>query len=324
MKKDILVTEKIEGFAFDNLQNRFEVEYDPDLWRHPKFLLKAIPDFRAIITRNQTIINRELLTAAQRLEVIGRAGAGCDNIDLKAASKKGVVVAYTPEQNSISVAELTLALMVALARKIAPADRDTKSGHWNRHQFTGTELYGKTLGIVGMGRIGFRTAKRAEAMGMDIIANDEFVNPDGIMISELRIQLHSLSELLAKSDFVSCHLPLTPQTENLFDNAKFQMMKKTAYFINTSRGKIVDEQALIRVLKGGEIRGAALDVRFIEPPGRDDLSNLDNVILTPHIAAFTQEGQQRVVSSICEDVAAVLQGKAAKNFANFAIPEFID
>jgi D-3-phosphoglycerate dehydrogenase / 2-oxoglutarate reductase len=316
----ILVSENIAGPAMDALKKEFEVEFLPDIWKSPDALREKIPDFRALIVRNQTKVTKELIRAASALRVIGRAGAGLDNIDVEAATEAGVVVAYTPEQNSISVAELTLGMMLALARKIVGADRDTKEGGWNRLRFTGIELYGKTLGLVGLGRIGYRTATRAKAFGMSVIAHDEYANPDGIAVSELRAPLLSLEALFASADFVSCHVPLTPRTRNFFDYAKFCAMKPTAFFINTSRGEVVEESGLIRALEEGKIAGAALDVRQKEPPGNDALSRMENVILTPHIAAFTHEGQDRVSASVCADVAAVVSGNPAKNYANFPMP----
>ncbi len=310
---DILVTEKISRQGIEELKKRFAVEYAPELWESPAGLTQKISTCKGIIVRNQTKITRELIAAAPLLQVIGRAGAGLDNIDLQAAREARIPVVYTPEQNSISVAELALGMMLNLARHIGPADRDTKQGKWDRHRFTGIELYGKTLGIVGMGRIGYRTACRARAFGMEIIAHDEYANPDGILVSELRVQLVSLAELLGRADFVSCHLPLTPETRELFDYEKFCMMRPTSYFLNTSRGEVVDEKGLIAALAGGKIAGAALDVRQEEPPPSDALTGMDNVILTPHIAAFTVEGQDRVVSSVCRDVMAVLSGGTAKN-----------
>ncbi len=319
--KDVLITEKIQGSAVDELKRDFSVQCEPELWNSPGTLRQIASDFRALIVRNQTKVTAELIEAAPGLKVIGRAGAGLDNIDLAAASRAGVVVAYTPEQNSISVAELALGMMLSLARKIPAADRSTRAGSWDRYAFTGSELYGKTLGIVGLGRIGYRTAVRARAFGMDIIAHDEFANPDAIVVSETRAVMTGLEDLLSRADFVSCHLPLTKQTVNFFDYEKFSRMKPGAYFINASRGEVVDEDGLIRALKQKKIAGAALDVRQKEPPVPGPLSEMENVIITPHIGAFTEEGQERVVSSVCRDVASILSGREAKNFFNFSRPK---
>ena len=321
--RDVLVTENIVGSEMETLKNDFDVVFEPDLWKSPARLLDTISEFQAIIVRNQTKVTAEVIHAAFRLKIIGRAGAGLDNIDLKAATRAGAVVSYAPEQNSISVAELAMAMMLSLARKIPAADRNTRSGEWNRHQFSGVELYGKTLGIVGLGRIGYRTAVRARAFGMDIIAHDEYANPDAVIVSELRARMMSLNELLKQADFVSCHIPLSHETVGLFNYATFCRMKPTAFFINTSRGEVVDEEALVNALKDKKIAGAALDVRQQEPPVKSSLDEMDNVILTPHIAAFTAEGQERVVSSVCRDVADILSGREAKNYVNFPKPKKI-
>lgn len=321
--RDVLVTENIAGSDMESLKNRFDVAFEPDLWRTPERLQELIVDFRAIIVRNQTKVTSELIASAPHLQVIGRAGAGLDNIDLDAAISAGIVVAYTPEQNALSVAELTISMMLALARKIVPADRTTKAGEWKRVESTGIELYGKTLGLVGLGRIGYRVGQRAKAFGMDMVAYDLYANPDGIPISESFARMMDLDELLALADFVSCHVPLTSETVGLFDYRRFCQMKSTAYFINTSRGEVVDEEALVQALKEKKIAGAGLDVRQKEPPEKDPLSEMDNVILTPHIGAFTKEGQERVVSSVCRDVASVLGGGEAINYFNLSKPKRI-
>ena len=317
---DVLVSENVAGAEMDALKGAFDVAVDPQLWRSPDKLHAAIADARAIIVRNQTKVDRELIATAKRLEVIGRAGVGLDNVDVKAASDAGVVVAFTPEQNAISVAELAIGLMLSLARQIPAADASTKSGKWERQVFTGTELFGKTLGLVGLGRIGFLVATRARAFGMKVLAHDAFVSPDSVLVAESGAQLVSLDELLAQSDVISVHVPRTPQTERFIDAGKFAQMKPNALFVNTSRGEVVDEAAMIAALRQRRIAGAALDVRTAEPPTAGELEKLPNVILTPHIAAFTLEGQTRVVSSICRDVAAVLRGEAARNFVNFPTP----
>src|SRR5688572_28679918 len=250
----------------DALRRSFDVHADERLWKDQEQLRRVIGDYRAIIVRNQTKVDAPLIGAGKNLLVIGRAGVGLENVDAKAATDAGVVVAFTPEQNSISVAELTIGLMLSLARMIPAADRSTKAGHWDRNRFTGTELYGKTLGVVGLGRIGFLTAMRARAFGMDIVANDAQVSPDAFTVVETRARLMPLDELLATSDFVSCHVPETPQTAGIFNAERFARMKRTAHFINTSRGRVVNEEALVAALRNGTIAGAGLDVRATEPP----------------------------------------------------------
>jgi len=316
----VLVSENITGKELSALREKFAVALEPELWKSPDKLRNAIRDAEAILVRNQTAVDAELIAAGRRLKVIGRAGVGLENVDCSAASAAGIVVVYAPEQNSVSVAELAIGLMLALARSIPAADRSAKSGAWDRKRFMGgVELYGKTLGIVGMGRIGFLTAMRARALGMDVIAFDPQVSHDAPVIIETRARLTGLDEVLAEADFVSCHVPETPRTINLFDYEKFCRMKSSAFFVNTSRGKVVDEAGLARALQEKRLAGAALDVRVKEPPD-SPLSTADNVILAPHIGAFTVEGQERVVTSVCRDVAAVLTGQSARNFFNFATP----
>jgi D-3-phosphoglycerate dehydrogenase len=320
---DVLITENILGAAMDTLRNTFDCTFAPDLWQQPDALHAMIGNYKALIVRNQTQVTRELIAAGTNLQVIGRAGVGLDNVDLQAATEHGIVVAFTPEQNANSVAELTIGLLLALARKIPAADRDTKAGGWKRQQFTGSEILGKTLGLVGFGRIGASTANKARALGMDIIAYDPFVDSESLKAMEVRAEMTSLEAVLQRADFVSCHLPATKHTMNFFDDDKFALMKPSAYFINTSRGEVVDEDALLRALQTTQIAGAALDVRAVEPPAASPLANFDNVILLPHIGAFTKEGQTRVVNAVCKDVTAVLNGQVAKNFANFSKPQAI-
>ncbi|HWC89407.1 MAG TPA: hydroxyacid dehydrogenase [Pirellulales bacterium] len=318
---EIVVSENITGPAMDGLRQRFDVTFEPELWRAPDRLLALVREARAIIVRNQTRVTAEVLAAGQRLEIVGRAGAGLDNIDTEAATRGGIVVSYAPNENSLSVAELTLGLMLALARRIPAADRDTHAGGWNRQQFTGVELSGKTLGIVGLGRIGRLVAQRARAFGMTLVAYDPLVDPQSAPVRSLEVRLIGLEELLATADCVTCHLPLVPATRALFDYPRFALMKRTAVFVNASRGEMVDEAGLIRALHEGRLAGAALDVRACEPPQRDQLAAMEQVILTPHIGAFTLEAQDRVVAAVCRDVTAVLSGEAAENHANFSRPQ---
>jgi D-3-phosphoglycerate dehydrogenase len=316
----ILVSENITGSEMEALRREFQVTLDADLWKSPQKLREAIRGADAILVRNQTKVDAELIAAGSKLKVIGRAGVGLENVDCAAASAAGVVVVYAPEQNSISVAELAIGMMLSLARMIPAADRSAKSGAWDRKRFmNGVELYGKTLGVVGMGRIGFLTAMRARAFGMDVVAFDPQVSPDAPVIVETRARLTSLDDLLAGSDFVSSHVPETPQTINLFNYERFCRMKSGAFFLNTSRGKVVDEAALLRALDEKRIAGAALDVRAQEPPD-GPLATAENIILAPHVGAFTVEGQERVVTSVCRDIASVLRGQPARNFFNFPRP----
>lgn len=313
---DILITENIRGEAVKRLSQRFDVSFLPDLWKDPAELVHKITEFRALIVRNQTQVDHLLLDAAANLIVVGRAGVGLDNVDVNAATNRNILVTSTPDQNAISVAELTIGMTLALARRIVPAHADTICGNWNRQQFYGVELYGKTFGIIGAGKIGYLAARRALAFGMKILAYDPYLSPDNIYLSELAAELVSLEHLLARSDVVSCHLPSTPETLGLLDARMFAHMKKTAYFVNTSRGEVVVEQDLAAALSSGALAGAALDVRTKEPPASTALENAPNVLLTPHIAAFTHEAQERVTHAICQDVARVLNGLPAQNAVN--------
>ena len=316
----ILISENIQGAAVDALRARFDVSLQPDLWKSEALLTDEIRTCHALIVRNQTPVTAKLLADTPKLLVVGRAGVGLDNIDLKAVEQAGIVIASTPDQNAISAAELTIGMILALARKIPPADQDTKQGNWNRQKFVGMELYGKTLGIVGAGKIGYLTARRALAFGMNILAHDPYLSPDNILLSDLWAELVSLDELLSRADVVSCHLPATLETSGLINGTCFSKMKPGALFVNTSRGAVVVEEDLVAALKRGALGGAALDVRAQEPPALGQLESLPNVILTPHIAAFTRQAQERVTRAICEDVARVLDGRPAINAVGSAVP----
>ena len=317
---DILVTENITGEAMNRLRESHRVAFEPALWQDSAAMAERLQQAKAMIVRNQTQVTRELIQAASQLQIIGRAGAGLDNIDTDAATEAGVVVSYTPNENSISVAELVLGFLLTAVRRIPEAWHDTRSGNWNRMQFVGGELFGKTLGIVGLGRIGRLVAERASAFGMKIVAHDDFIDPQSPLVLELGVSLKSLDALLAESDFVSVHVPLTDETRNLFSYELFKRMKSSAWFLNASRGEVVDESGLLRALNEQRIAGAALDVRSTEPPRACELAKLDNAILTPHIGAFTHEAQERVVASVCSDVVAVLSGNDARNAFNFPRP----
>lgn len=314
---DILVTENITGVAMTRLRETHDVVFEPDLWNSPD-LAARLTEARAVIVRNQTQITRELIEQSSRLEIIARAGAGLDNVDTEAAAEAGIVVSYAPAENSLSVAELVLGLLLSLARRIPAAWADTRNGGWDRKTFTGVELSGRTLGIVGFGRIGRLVAERARAFGMRLLAHDEFLPAE--VFDEAGAESVSLEKLLAESDAVSVHVPLLDSTRGLFGERQFAAMKPTAWFVNASRGEVVNEAALTAALQSGEIAAAALDVRETEPPLRGPLEEMENVILTPHIGAFTDEAQERVVELVCHDVASVLSGGEASSAFGIAHP----
>ncbi len=317
---DILVSEAITGAALDALGREFDVAFEPDLWQNVDTLTSRIAQVRGVIVRNQTPLCAAVLSAAPRLQIIARAGVGLDNIDVDFATAAGIVIAWTPMQHSITVAELTLGMMLDLSRNIASADRDTKAGGWRRHHFTGVELSGKTVGIVGLGRIGVLVAKRAKAFGMELIAHDPPLDAQSPAVQETGALLCDLDTLMARADYICLHLPANDQTRGIIDRALLAKCKPSAMLINLARGEVIDEPALIEALAQGRLRGAALDVRAVEPPARDALCDMDNVILTPHIGAFTREAQTRVVQSVCDDVTAVLRGGEAECFVNFSTP----
>jgi D-3-phosphoglycerate dehydrogenase / 2-oxoglutarate reductase len=317
----ILISEDVTGTGIDRLKGKYQVHYDPDLWKKIPDLEGMVPGYEALIVRNQTKVNASLLAKATALRVIGRAGAGYDNIDVPAATRDGIVVAFSPEENAVSVAEHVFALLLALARKIPAADRSTKGGGWERKKYHGFELLGKTLGILGLGKIGFRVALRAKAFGMRILAYDAYLSATSLHATESGVELTSFDRVLAEADFLTVHLPLTPETRGILNREALGKMKKTAFLINTSRGEVLGEADLAQALKKGDLAGAALDVREKEPPGESPLHGLDNVILTPHTAGLTYEAQEKVVDAVAEDVDRVLSGRPALRFVNFGTPK---
>ena len=320
-QKKILITEDVTGIGIERMKRKYLVSADPDLWKRAPELGKAIENADALIIRNQTRVNADLLFRAKSLQVIGRAGAGYDNIDVPAASQAGVVVSYSPEENAVSVAEHVFALLLSLARKIAGADRSVKNGGWERKKYHGCELLGKTLGILGLGKIGFRVALRAKAFGLRLIAHDAFLSSASLHVTESGATLVSLDQLFAESDFLTVHLPLNEQTKGMLNAKTFQKMKPTAFIINTSRGEVLSETDLVEALKNGRLSGAALDVREKEPPSSSPLHSMENVILTPHTAGLTYEAQEKVVEAVAEDVDRVLSGQPALRFVNFSLPK---
>ena len=268
-------------------------------------LARAIKGMDAVIVRSATRITREALGLADRLKVIGRAGVGVDNIDVEAATEHGIAVLNAPSGNTISAAELAFALLLALVRSVPHADKSMKSGEWDRKTFNGTELYGKTLALVGAGRIGGEVARRARSFGMRVIAYDPFLASD--RAAEMDIELTTLTDVLRRGDVISLHVPLTEATAGLIGAAEIDLMKPTAYVINAARGGVIDETALYNALGAKRIAGAALDVFEQEPlPGDHPLRTLKNVVLTPHLGAATVEAQQNVAVEITEAVRAAL------------------
>jgi D-3-phosphoglycerate dehydrogenase len=270
-------------------------------------LLKVIGAYDALIVRGRTKVTAALLAAAPRLKVVGRAGVGVDNIDLEAARQRGVTVVNAPTSTTVAVAELTFGLILALAREIPRADAAMKQGQWLKKELEGVELYGKTLGIIGVGRIGMEVAKRAAIFGMHVIAYDPLVPAEEIR--QRGAEPVSLQGLYAAADFISLHLPLTEQTRAMIGAQAFAQMKDGVRLVCAARGGIIDESALVAALNSGKVAGAALDVFATEPPGASELVTHPKVIATPHIGAQTVEAQARAAGDIAHEVLAALRGE---------------
>lgn len=320
---DILITETFDDPAVDRLDDHHNVVRAPGAFEDPNQLLELIGEARAIIVRNQTQLTAEVLAAAPNLIAIGRMGVGLDNIDVKAASELGIVVVAPLDANATSVAEVSLGMMLALSRKIPMADRTTKAGGWDRKGCTGVELAEKTLAICGFGRVGRKVGRYARAFGMRVVVSDPFVEADSPALKEVDGKLcETVEKALAEADYISAHSPLTPETKQMFNAERFARMKPGAFFLNTSRGGIVDETALVAALKSGHLGGAALDVREQEPPGEpSELEAMDNVILMPHVGGWTAEALSRTHSAVAGDIESLLAGGAAKNFVNIETPK---
>jgi D-3-phosphoglycerate dehydrogenase len=270
-------------------------------------LPEIVADADALVVRSATKVTRALLDAAKKLRVVGRAGVGVDNVDVEAATERGVLVVNAPTANLMSATEHTFALLLALARSVPAADASMKRGEWDRKTFVGVELQGKTLGIVGLGRIGQRVAARARGFEMRIVAYDPFLDPSHA--ARLEVELLTIDDLLAQSDFVSLHTPLSKETRNLIDARRLALMKKEAMLVNCGRGGIVDESALLAALESGAIAGAGLDVFEEEPTPRHDLTKHPRVIATPHIGAQTKEAQERIAIETARMLLAALAGE---------------
>jgi len=278
-------------------------------------LANDLADADALLVRSATKVTKDLLASAARLRIVGRAGTGVDNIDVTAASARGVLVVNAPGANSISVAEHTCALMLALARMVPAADHAMKAGKWEKKRFLGNELRGKTLGIAGLGRIGQEVALRARAFGMKIVAHDPFISRE--IADGLGVELLSLDDLCSVADYLTLHLPSTPETHHFFNDARFARVKPGIRMINTARGELIDEAALRRAIDNGTVAGAGLDVFEKEPPADWSLAQLAQVVATPHIAASTEEAQELVGLDTAAAVRDFLRDGVVRNAVNF-------
>lgn len=320
----IYVTSRSFGLYFEEalelVESVAEIERSPyGRAMRVEELLKVVEDVDGLIVGGDKI-NRRIIEHAKKLKIIARHGVGVDNIDLKAATDNGVIVTYTPHANAESVADFTIGLILSTARRIPQACLTTKQGKWEATKFMGTEVYGKTIGIIGLGEIGYRVAKRAKGFDMRILywSRRRKINLE----KELNAQYVNLETLLRASDFVTLHVALTDETRGMIGEKEFNLMKKTAYFFNTARGPIVDEGALYKALREKKIAGAAIDVYSKEPPSADfPLFRLDSVVVSPHIAAYTLETICRMDMMNAEDIVKFFKGKKPRYVANTEVLE---
>ncbi len=312
----ILVSDPLaqEGLKVLKETKEFQVEVKPKL--KPDALKEIIKNYDALIVRSATKVTGDIIKSAEKLKIIGRAGVGLDNVDLQAATQKGIIVMNAPGGNIISTAEHTMSLILALSRNIPQANNSTKKGEWLRTKFTGVELYGKTLGIIGLGRVGKEVTKRAQAFGMKILTYDPFLSEE--VAKSLNVESVDLKTLLKDADYITLHAPLTEETQHMISKEEFSLMKKGVRIINCARGGIVDEQALVEAIKQGRVNAVALDVFEKEPVDKNsELLKLDNVIVTCHLGASTEEAQVNVAVEIAQCVRDALLGRGIRNAANY-------
>ncbi len=312
MTSVVLIAEELAPAAIDLLAYDFEVRHVDGTDRQA--LLDALADAHAVIVRSATEIDAEAIAAAPKLRVIARAGVGLDNIQVPAATARGVMVVNAPTSNIVSAAEQAVALLLAVARNTAAASATLKAGEWNRSKFTGVELQGKTVGVVGLGRIGVLFAQRVAAFGTRLIAYDPYIQP--ARAAQLGVRLVGLEELLSESDFISIHLPKTPETIGLIGQKELQLVRPGVRIINAARGGLVDEQALAEAIAEGRVAGAGIDVFAKEPCTASPLFAFDNVVVTPHLGASTHEAQDKAGMAVARSVKLALQGEFVPDAVN--------
>jgi D-3-phosphoglycerate dehydrogenase len=315
-KPKILVADSISSKGVELLESGGQLLVEVKTGLKEIELLAIAAEYSAIVVRSQTKITSKVIEAAKQLKVVGRAGVGVDNVDVDAATRRGVIVMNTPGGNTVSTAEHAFSLLVSIARNIPQADASMKAGKWDRKSFEGIELHGKTIGIFGMGRIGTEIARRVIAFGMRAIAYDPYLSPS--RARSLQVELfEDLDQVLAQSDFVTMHMPLTAETKHLINADRIAKMKRGARIVNCARGGLIDEQALFEALQSGQIAAAALDVYETEPPPADfALRALPNVVFTPHLGASTAEAQESVGIEIAEAIRSVLLEGVIRNAVN--------
>ncbi|MGL5880244.1 MAG: phosphoglycerate dehydrogenase, partial [Xenococcaceae cyanobacterium] len=308
----VLVSDTIDKVGIDILSQVAQVDVKTGLPNEE--LVKIIPEYDALMIRSGTKVTKEIIEAGEHLKIIGRAGVGVDNVDVPSATRKGIVVVNSPEGNTIAAAEHALAMMLSLSRHIPDANVSVKKNEWKRNQFVGSEVYKKTLGVVGLGKIGSHVATVARSMGMKLLAYDPFISAE--RAEQIGCRLVDLDLLFREADYITLHLPKTPETANLINAEALAKMKPTVRIVNCARGGIVDENAIAEALKAGQIAGAALDVFDSEPLGESPLRDAPNIILTPHLGASTEEAQVNVAIDVAEQIRDVLLGLPARTAVN--------
>ncbi|MCK4368124.1 MAG: phosphoglycerate dehydrogenase [Dehalococcoidales bacterium] len=308
----VLIADPISEEGIDILRGHAEVDIKTGLT--PEEIISTIGNYEALIVRSQTKVSAEVIQAGKKLQVIARAGVGVDNIDVDEATQRGIVVVNAPTGNTISAAEHTIALMLSLTRHIPQANAVLKSGKWRRADFMGTEVRDKTLGIIGLGNVGSEVAKRARGLQMKLIAHDPFISVDHA--HNLQVELVSLKQLLKESDFITLHIPLTPQTKGLIGAKELASVKPTVRIINTARGGLIDEKALAKAVKEKRVAGAAIDVFATEPATSSILFEDDNIVVTPHLGASTAEAQVMAAKDVAEQVIDIFKGQPPRYSVN--------
>lgn len=312
----ILISDSVEQGCVDILRSEnFEVDNRPGL--SAKELKQVISAYDGLVVRSSTRVTGEIIALGTRLKVIGRAGTGVDNIDVPSATRRGILVMNTPGGNTISAAEHTVSMLMSLARNIPQAHQSIGKGEWERKKFTGTEVFEKTLGVIGLGKIGREVALRCHGLGMAVIGYDPIIAPEAA--AKINIELVPLEEIFRRANFITVHTPLTADTKGLLNDASFNRCKKGVRVINCARGGIIDEGALLRALESGRVAGAALDVFEVEPPKGNPLLRHSRVIATPHLGASTEEAQEKVAIQIAHQIADALKGRSFAGVMNGAV-----
>lgn len=314
MAPKVLISDKLSPAAVQIFKDRgIDVDFQPDLGKDKDKLLEIIGNYDGLAIRSATKATEKIIAAATNLKVIARAGIGVDNVDIPAASKKGIIVMNTPFGNSITTAEHAISMMMAVARQIPEANASTHAGKWEKSRFMGVELTGKTLGVIGAGNIGSIVIDRAQGLRMKVVAYDPFLSEE--RATDIGVEKLELDELLARADFITMHVPLTDQTKNILSAENIAKLKKGVRIVNCARGGLVDEAALAEALKSGHVAGAAFDVFAVEPATESPLFNLPNVVVTPHLGAATTEAQENVALQVAEQMSDYLLTGAVQNLS---------